>query len=129
MQKAKQELNLEFRARLQEELSRRMRVNERYSVRAFANSLDLDSSTLSQILSGKRSLSDNKMKEICEKIGIVAPGESRAYSSDYNLLDLDSFAVISDWYHFAILDLTLLKTFKSDSNWIAQKLSIQRLKL
>lgn len=125
MQKAKVDFNLEFRSRLQEEFTRRMRVNERYSVRAFAKSLELDSSTLSQILSGKRFLSDKKMKEVCEKIGIVAPGESRADSADYNLLELDSFAVISDWYHFAILDLTLLKTFKNDSRWIAQKLSIQ----
>jgi hypothetical protein len=125
MQKAKENLNLEFRTRLQEELARRMCVNERYSVRAFANYLAVDSSTLSQILSGKRLLSDSKMKEICEKIGIVTPGEARVGSSDYNLLELDSFAVISDWCHFAILDLTLLKSFKSDSSWIARKLSIQ----
>lgn len=125
MQKAREDLNLEFRLRLQEELSRRIRGNERYSVRAFAKYLELDSSSLSQILSGKRFLSERKMKEICSKIGIVAPGVSRSDSADYNLLKLDSFSVISDWYHFAILDLTLLKTFKNDVKWIAQKLSIQ----
>ena len=124
MQKAKENLNFEFRIRLQDELSRRMRVNERYSVRAFANHLGLDSSTVSQILAGKRSLSDKKIKNICEKIGIAIPNESNG-AVNFTTLDLDSFAVISDWYHFAILDLTLLKSFKNDSNWIARKLSIQ----
>jgi transcriptional regulator with XRE-family HTH domain len=124
MQRAKEDINLEFRVRLQEELSRRMRVNERYSVRAFANSLKLDSSTVSKILAGKRLVSDIKMKEICEKLGIGMPGEGKS-DSDFAVLDLDSFAVISDWYHFAILDLTLLKAFKNDENWIARKLSIK----
>lgn len=124
MQKARYDLNFEFRLRLQEELSRRMRVNERYSVRAFGNSLSIDSSSLSQILSGKRLLSEKKINEFCNKIGINPPGSSNA-NADYELLDLDSFAVISDWFHFAILDLTLLKTFKSDEKWIARKLSIE----
>lgn len=123
MQKAKENLNSEFRIRLQDEFSRRMRVNERYSVRAFANHLGVDSSSLSQILSGKRLLSEKKMKTLCDKIGIQTPSEST--ESDFSLLSMDSFAVISDWYHFAILDLTHLKNFKSDPAWIARKLSIQ----
>ena len=104
----------------------RSRANERYSIRAFANHLGMDSSTLSQVLSGKRPLSDKKIEAICKKLGITAPNSVSA-ESEYNQLDVDAFAVISDWYHFAILDLTLLKSFKSDINWIARKLSIQPL--
>ena len=37
---------------------------------------------------------------------------------------LDQFRVIADWYHFAILELTFAKNFKSDSRWIANSLGI-----
>jgi uncharacterized protein (TIGR02147 family) len=42
----------------------------------------------------------------------------------FNQIAIDSFAMISDWYHYAILELTHLKSFKSDSRWIARKLNI-----
>ncbi len=124
MQKAREDFNIEFRLKLQEEFARRVRVNERYSIRAFAKYLSIDSSTLSQILTAKRSLSDKKMKQICEKIGIVNPS-SRAATSEFETINIDTFAVMSDWYHFAILDLVLLKNFKPEPQWIARKISIQ----
>ncbi len=93
-------------------------------MRAFANHLGIDSSTLSQILSGKRALSEKKLQEICKRIGISMPSLEKA-ESEFSTLDLDAFAAVSDWYHYAILDLTLLKSFKSDVHWIARKLGIQ----
>lgn len=123
MQKADEDLNHEFRIRLREEFSRRLRGNERYSIRAFANHLGLDSSTLSQIFSGKRSISDKKIAAIYEKLGMALPKKSNQEAA-FTTLDLDTFSVISDWYHFAILDLTLLKSFKSDISWISRKLGI-----
>lgn len=116
------EHNLGFRLLLQDEFSRRCRINPRYSVRAFARQLDLDSSTLSQILSGKRNLSGKQIKKLSEKSGIRPP--ATADVPDFDLLALDSFSVISDWYHYAILDLTCLKSFKNNPKWIAAKLSI-----
>lgn len=124
MQKANENLNLEFRTKLQEEFARRIRVNERYSMRAFANQLGLNSSTLSQVLSGKRHLSDQKIQSLCKKVGFSFP-KSETAPIDFSHIEVDTFAVISDWYHFAILDLTVLKSFKSDIKWIARKLDIQ----
>ncbi|RYZ92707.1 MAG: TIGR02147 family protein [Proteobacteria bacterium] len=124
MQKAKVDLNSEFRERLQAEFARRIRANERYSMRSFANHLGIDSSTLSQIISGKRNLSEIKMSSVCTKLGIETPTD-RSQGSEVSTLSLDTFAVISDWYHFAILDLTLLKTFKPEPLWIARKLGIK----
>ena len=123
MQKASEDINSEFRARLREEFSRRLRTNARYSLRAFAAHIDVDSSTLSQILAGKRQFSEEKIKAICKRLGLIAPAKAKANAA-YNDLSLDTFAVISDWYHFAILDLTFLKGFKSDSKWIARKLGV-----
>lgn len=42
-----------------------------------------------------------------------------------DVVSLEYFKVIEDWYHFAILELTTLKDFKSDPFWIAKKLGIQ----
>jgi Helix-turn-helix. len=126
MQKANEDINSEFRIRLQEEFSRRMRANERYSMRAFAKTLGLDSSTLSQIIAGKRQVSEKKIALLYEKLGLKISNSNQDQAENtYATLDLDRFAVISDWYHFAILDLTLLKNFKSDIKWIARKLGIQ----
>jgi len=48
---------MSFRDILTQELRRRKAVNHRYSLRAFARSLQMDPSTLSKILRGKRELS------------------------------------------------------------------------
>jgi transcriptional regulator with XRE-family HTH domain len=124
MQKASETLNIEFRLKLQDEFSRRLRSHERYSIRAFASYLELDSSLLSRILSGKKQVSEVKMNAISEKLGIESPA-SRNSDAEFSSLSLDLFAMVSDWYHYAILDLTMLKSFKPEPKWIAQKLGIQ----
>jgi uncharacterized protein (TIGR02147 family) len=42
----------------------------------------------------------------------------------YQQLTLDAFQVISDWYHYAILELALTKGFRSHPDWIARRLGI-----
>lgn len=124
MQKACEKLNFEFRLKLQEEFSRRLRVNEKYSIRSFAAYLEIDSSTLSRILSGKKQVSEIKMKALMEKAGIKWRSKENR-EDDFSMIELDTFTMISDWYHYAILDLTSLETFKPDSQWIARKLGIE----
>ena len=50
-------------------------------------------------------------------------------STEYPILELDRFRFLSDWYHVAILDLTLLKGFRSDVDWIAHRLGISPLQV
>lgn len=117
-----------FKIWLQEEFTRRCAVNSRYSLRAFAKSLELDASTVSKMLSGKRRISRVMLRKIEEKLGMAfifdAEGMQENLGKRYTLLSKDLFRVISDWYHFAILDLTLLKTFVSNPEWIAHQLGI-----
>lgn len=47
---------IRLRTILRDELSRRRRVNPRYSLRAFARSVEIEHSTLSQLLRGKRTM-------------------------------------------------------------------------
>src|SRR4051812_6449760 len=121
----KEQRQVQIRSWLQNEFSRRSRLNPRFSIRSFAKRLDVDSSSLSQILSGTRQVSDKIVFRFANKIGaspLTSPQEST--SVDYQRLSEDMFTAISDWHHFAILDLTLIKNFKSDPAWIAKKLDI-----
>ena len=123
---------LKFRLWLQAEFSNRSRKSPRYSLRAFAASLKLEPSSVSQILSGKRALSRNSLIKLCEKLSatpkdlkefglLTGKGEELA---NFHQLSMDQFAVIADWYHFAILEMTFIKTSSSDPKSIAKALGI-----
>lgn len=120
-----------FRFWLQTKFSERCKKNARYSLRAFAKNLDLDPSTLSQILSGKRKISKKSIHELCLKLS-ASPKEFYRFGllnqvplqDNYLQVNVDTFAVISEWYHYAIMELTYISGFKADNKWIAKKLSI-----
>ena len=40
----------------------------------------------------------------------------------FSTLQLDQMRIISDWYHFAVLEMTNLKNFSSDPQWITRRL-------
>ncbi|MGZ3788129.1 MAG: TIGR02147 family protein [Bacteriovorax sp.] len=121
-----------FRLWLQKKFAEKCKKNPRYSLRAFAKALELDASSVSQILSGKRKVSNKSIQRICTKLS-VSPNElknfgllenSNGTSNDWFQVTLDTFSVISEWYHYAILELTYISGFKSGPRWIAKKLSI-----
>lgn len=127
MQKANAEMNTHFRLQLQAEFSRRLRTRSEYSIRSFAQSLGVNSSTLSQIMAGKRSLSEEKISLLSQKLGLneMSPPER----PDFVMLEQDYFSIISDWYHFALLDLVQIKGFKNDPAWIAKKIGIEKFQV
>src|SRR2546421_309690 len=96
----------DFRLFLQSILVERCKKNSNYSLRAFAKSLRIDHATLSQILRGKRSLSEatkqklgealglgpaemEKFKTCGVKTGVIEPAQVRHFRQ----LALDTFAV------------------------------------
>lgn len=122
-----QDEQTQFRVWLQTEFTRRCRVNSRYSIRAFAKQLDINQSTLTQILNGKRKVSKKFIDNMEEKVGVKFHFQSVGQNDldfKYSILSVDAFTVIADWYHYAILEFTAVKNFKSDPKWIAQKLGI-----
>lgn len=135
-----------FVQHLHSEFSRRSKRNPRFSIRAFARQLGLEPSSLAQILSGKRKLTDKMCHRLApclnlspRKINTLMksiPAVSQSYPN-FKLLNEDSFKVISDWHYFAILELTRIEGFKSDVQYVARSLgltnavasaSIERLK-
>ena len=81
--------------------------------------------TLSHLLRGSRPFTRNTILSVSKRLGLGPEIFSEsAKEPQLKQLTLDSFAVISDWYHFAILELVNLKHFKPEAKWIAKVLGI-----
>lgn len=122
----------------QREYFKRRKKNESYSIRAFAKYLGLDAATVSQLFSGKRRPSIKFVNKLFLSLE-VTPKERelilKSFSKKnespvekenqkYQMIALDSFKIISDWYHYAILELISISDFKFDYLWIANQLNI-----
>ncbi len=125
-----------FRQRLQGELAARCARNPHYSLRAFALDLEVDHSSLSQFLRGRRPLTERTIRLLAGRLGLGAaevdgyvaherrwglPGPERR---ELRRLTRDVAELISDWYHFALLELVHLEQFRPDSSWIGRVLGL-----
>lgn len=132
------------------ELSRRKLKNESYSLRAFARDLDLSPSRLSEVMKGEAGLSEKSADMIADRLNMKARDRqqwkelvlassardpavrSLAQKRINEMRKVDSktrvpeeqFRVIADWYHAAIMELTLVEGFCSTATWIAKRLGI-----
>lgn len=127
----------DFRSLLQHELTARCRKNPNYSLRSFARALQVEPSALSQIINGKRPLTQKMRLRLGTALGLslheidefpITKKESAddRHTLKYQQMNLDAFAVISDWYHYAILELTYVDGFKPDPSWISKRLGITK---
>ncbi len=138
----------DYRTILREVLEVRCQKNPRYSLRSFARDLGVAPARLSDVLRGRYGISREAALEIANQLGFSAPESelfcnlvesehARAKSKrigakalvesrmqPYPQLTMDSFQIVADWYHYAILELTSVKDFKSDPSWIGGRLGI-----
>jgi len=124
----------DLRQSLQRELLSRCEKNPQYSLRSFAKSLQMDPSTLSQIIRGKRSITPSMHQKLGLSLGMTpqqlkrlenkARTKTSQAKQDLRELSLEYFAVMSDWYHDAILELVRLPHFRAEPKWIAKVLGI-----
>jgi len=128
----------DFRRFLQTELARRCNGNPQYSLRAFAKSLGVDHSTLSQLLRGKRRFTSATIEKLAGRLGVGGDqaaafieferrndGNNPAVTHEAIVqLAHDAVSLISEWYPFAILELVRLQEFTPDTRWIARVLGI-----
>jgi uncharacterized protein (TIGR02147 family) len=123
----------DFRAFLQLEFSKRCKQNMQYSLRAFAASLDIDASSLSQFLRNKRNISEKKMRGIALKIGLnedeFMKFVAQSNNNDFYTIASDHFMVLSEWYHLAICELCNLSDFQYDTKWISKKIGVQEINI
>lgn len=132
-----EQLQPDFKTYLQEELIKRCKQDPKYSLRAFARSLELEPSALSKILRGKRALTEAMFRNLAHRLGL-SPDRMSMYENslassssgdlfqqqEYLQRSLDAYQVIADWIHFAILELCGTQGFKTDPKWIAAKLGV-----
>jgi uncharacterized protein (TIGR02147 family) len=124
-----------YRLAIQHALNRRMSVNPRYSLRAFARDIKLSPSFLSQVLSEKRGLTLNKAQVIFDvlefseserklfsleiqkeqkrsvkrKAVVQKQIDSAVQQSEAYTFDTEEFDRLSQWYVIAILQLLRMK--------------------
>ncbi len=121
----------DFRQMLQQSLLERCRKNPTYSLRAFARSLKISPSALSAMINGKRKITNKMMHRLGLELSLeMSQIESFSQTDEAEAIahqiKLDTFAIISEWYHYAILELMRLEHFKSDPKWIAQTLGLTK---
>lgn len=131
---------------LQTELTRRIQRNPRYSLRRFAQALGISHTVLSLVMSGKRPLSKKAAARVSDFLGLGPQerdrlianrargknGEARgvvlqASESETYQMSLDTFAVVSDWYHLAILSLLDIPSSRFEARWISIRLGISEI--
>lgn len=132
---------------LQTELKLRRARNSAYSLRSFGRDLGIAPSALSNVLSGKKGLSEKKAASIAEKIGLGEAeqemfllstrarharkrterlGAEAELVSRKNLHQIDEreIALAQSWYHQAILELTELEECDHSMEWFARRLGL-----
>lgn len=112
-------------------LAERCRNNPQYSLRAFARASGISHTVLSLVLSGKRQFSKKAVQKLVEflelnpaQAQLLLKKNSKEQKAEYQDLDLDTFQVISDWYHYAILSALELPNAKFEAKWLSKALGI-----
>ncbi len=123
----------DFKTYLQEELVLRSKRNPSYSLRSFAKAIGVSPSFLSKLLHGQRRITDQVLEKISTNLNLdptirsTFAGEEKSSGDPemtFRNLQLEYFKVISDWYHYALIELTNLDGFQNSPEWIAFKLGI-----
>jgi uncharacterized protein (TIGR02147 family) len=136
---------------LRDELLVRQKKNKAYSLRSFAQSLGVSPSYLSLVFNGGRRLTTAKAQSISRKLTWAANKKKyfatlaeyetssstkdqfallpelekyRTLSKQLPSLELDSFSLISEWYHTAILAILTLPKYLKTTEKIAKRLNI-----
>ena len=136
-------------------LVEKQKANPKFSLRAFAKRVKVSPGQLSQILSNKKIIASEKAlevadllhfsedeKELFHQLSILEATkdenaryyiqervQARYPQNPFELLNYDTFKVVSEWYHFAIIEMLELKDFKPDISWIANKLKLEPLQV
>lgn len=118
---------------LNEELKKRKNKNSGYSLRAFAKMLGVSSSFLSKVLNSKKGISSETLYKFSSRLNMhprqfelfaESLTQDQAVVPEIRNLELDQFKFITDWYHFAIIEMATIKNCIMSSDNISKKLNI-----
>lgn len=142
---------MNYRYQILAEFKRRKSANVHYSLRSFSKLLELSPAFLSKLLNGQKDLSLDRAVSIAEKLGfnseetrhfcqLIQLNKSRSAKTreallrtnsadaadEFQNLSLEVFQVISDWYHYAILELAACYPTRLDSALVSKNLGISK---
>ncbi|MGA8429060.1 MAG: helix-turn-helix transcriptional regulator [Candidatus Sulfotelmatobacter sp.] len=126
-----------FHETLKREFDARRQRNPRYSLRAFAEFLATDHSTLSQIFRGKRRIPASQLRRWGKKMGMT-PEAVAVYVAEQHVPDqsimsrqeqlrhwtAEALAIATDDTHWQIVRVAASRGFCADSRWIARKTAV-----
>ena len=157
-------ISKDYRELLKHEFQNCINKNPQYSLRAFARDLKISPTTLSLVFQGKRALGENCIDQICSallfdpqqsriframvlSIDAKTPGVRLRYTKELDLLtqndkndiqyfdlSVNTFRVISDWFHLAILELLELDEYSAVKTaqalqWMSDRLALDKLQV
>lgn len=123
---------------LKETLENKLEKNPSYSLRAFASSLNVEASSLSQILRQKRPLTQKMKRRLLKGLDLdekkistlgLSGGKQDLDEGQRVQISLDNFRLLSRWHHFAILELTHTIDFVADPKWISKRLGVSQVEV
>lgn len=97
-------------------------MNPNYSLRAFAKSLNMDPSTLSKIMTGKRRLGKGVSGKLVKRLGI----DPAALTPEYDQLNPEEAETLCDWQDFAILEQISITGFRPTKEKLAEALGLKQ---
>ena len=119
-----------IRVSLQREFLDRCRKNPAYSLRAFAKYLEIDQSFLSKLLKGQRAVTPDFAQNVGPKLGLKPAQIKSLFKTGvaslpgFLPLSDDEFEMLSEWHHFAILELIKTDDFETEPAKISTRLGI-----
>lgn len=119
-----------FVAQLKKSFLQKKKLNPRYSLRAFSLLVGVDQSLMSKVLNGKRSLSEETMERCLVALNVPSDRIDKilkrkgAPEIHYENVNDDVFHVLSNWHHFAILELITTHDFRHEVEFIANRFDI-----
>jgi uncharacterized protein (TIGR02147 family) len=138
---SKNKIETNFTEFLKDEFIKKVKVNKSFSLRSYARFLDIHFATLSQLMSGKRAITEKTIKKIAPRLNATDENMQEWINAlrnqvddvevarifdeiDYKVLEKENLALLSEWYHDAIVELVNTKEFKKDVAWIARVFNI-----
>jgi uncharacterized protein (TIGR02147 family) len=133
-------IGINFIEFLKDEFVKKVKINKSFSLRSYARFLDIHFATLSQLMSGKRAITEKTIRKIAprlnaseenieawiESLQVQVPLKESDSNEiiDYRVLEKENLVLISEWYHDAIVELVNTKNFRKDVGWIARVFNI-----
>ncbi|NRA64539.1 MAG: TIGR02147 family protein [Pseudobacteriovorax sp.] len=135
---------------IKQQFEKRKLKNPSYSLRAFARDLQMSASRLSELMNRNGNISVELAKKIVVRLtddkgerqlftDLALIGQQRTslardlavvrcqtylQSLSKTELTVDSFLLVKEWYHLAILELIKTHDFRSDLSWISQRIGV-----